>query len=216
MASFSSVADSSITPRRSPVLVSGVIRLYGPPGTRQPPRSGPRNCLFGQGAKLPGGEAARAAPTPPLPRALQQATVQEPAQHAARIPRLPANQAPATATCSQRHVRVWPLFVGVSLAGGGVSVGHNRTRPPPCMRWRGPCSTYRSRLAGLPGSTGSGGPTAGASHPLLVPVSRLLPRPRSFPQGGARFRRESISTPPSSCGASVRGEQLRFFSLSTE
>ena len=121
-----------------------------------------------------------------------------------------------TATCSQRHVRVWPLFVGVSLAGGGVSVGHNRTRPPPCMRWRGPCSTYRSRLAGLPGSAGSGGPTAGASHPLLVPVSRLLPRPRSFPWGGARFRRESISTPQSSAGASVRGEQLRFFSLSTE
>ena len=121
-----------------------------------------------------------------------------------------------TATCSQRHVRVWPLFVGVSLADGGVSVGHNRTRPPPCMRWRGPCSTYRSRLAGLPGSAGSGGPTAGASHPLLVPVSRLLPRPRSFPWGGARFRRESISTPQSSSGASVRGGQLRFFSLSTE
>jgi hypothetical protein len=121
-----------------------------------------------------------------------------------------------TATCSHRHVRVWPLFVGVSLAGGGVSVGHNRTRPPPCMRWRGPCSTCRSRLAGLPGSAGSGGPTAGASHPLLVPVSRFLPRPRSFPWGGARFRRESISTPQSSRGASVRGEQLRFFSLSTE
>ena len=86
-----------------------------------------------------------------------------------------------TATCSQRHVRVWPLIVGVSLAGGGMSVGHNRTRPPPCMRWRGPCSTYRSRLAGLPGSAGSGGPTAGTSHPLLVPVSRLLPRPPSFP-----------------------------------
>jgi len=84
------------------------------------------------------------------------------------------------------------------------------------MRWRGPCSTYRSRLAGLPGSAGSGGPTAGASHPLLVPVSRLLPRPRSFPWGGARFRRESISTPQPSSGASVRGGQLRFFSLSTE
>ena len=30
----------------------------------------------------------------------------------------------------------------------------------------------------LPGRTGSGGPTAGASHPRLVPVSRFLPRPR--------------------------------------
>jgi len=87
-----------------------------------------------------------------------------------------------TAACGQRHVGVWPLFVGVSLAGGGVPVGHNRTRPPPCMRWRGPCSTCRSRLAGLPGSAGSGGPTAGASHPRPVPVSRFLPRPRSFPR----------------------------------
>jgi hypothetical protein len=25
---------------------------------------------------------------------------------------------------------------------------NNRTRPPPCMRWRGPCSTCRSRRAG--------------------------------------------------------------------
>jgi hypothetical protein len=99
---------------------------------------------------------------------------------------------------------------------GACPVGHNRTRPPPCMRWRGPCSTCRSRLAGLPGSADSGGPTAGASHPLPVPVSRLLPRPESFPSGGARFRRGCISTPQSSRRASARGEQLRFFSLSTE
>ena len=33
----------------------------------------------------------------------------------------------------------------------------------------------------LPGSTGSGGPTAGASHPRPVPVSRFLPRPPGFP-----------------------------------
>jgi len=33
----------------------------------------------------------------------------------------------------------------------------------------------------LPGSTGSGGPTAGASHPRPVPVSRFLPRSPSFP-----------------------------------
>ncbi len=39
----------------------------------------------------------------------------------------------------------------------------------------------RSRLAGLPGSTGSDGPTAGASHPLPVPVSRFLPRPGVSP-----------------------------------
>jgi hypothetical protein len=33
----------------------------------------------------------------------------------------------------------------------------------------------------LPGSTGSGGPTAGASHPRPVPVSRFLPRSPGFP-----------------------------------
>jgi hypothetical protein len=99
------------------------------------------------------------------------------------------------ATRSQRNVGVWPLFVGVSFAGRGAPVGHNRTRPPPCMRWRGPCSAYRSRRAGLPGSTGSGGPTAGPSHPRPVPATRFLLRPRGFPWGGVRFRRDSISTP---------------------
>ena len=39
----------------------------------------------------------------------------------------------------------------------------------------------------LPGSTGSGGPTAGASHPRPVPVSRFLLRPRVLPWGGVRF-----------------------------
>jgi len=95
--------------------------------------------------------------------------------------RLPGQRERSSPRRRQRRVSVWPLVVGVSLASGGVSVGHNRTRPPPCMRWRGPCSTYRSRLAGLPGSTGSGGPTAGAGHPLPVPVSRLLRRSQSFP-----------------------------------
>src|SRR5215469_5487621 len=46
------------------------------------------------------------------------------------------------------------------------------------MRWRGPRSTCRSRLVGSPSSTGSGGPTAGASHPRPVPVARL---PSAFP-----------------------------------
>jgi len=91
-------------------------------------------------------------------------------------------------TFSQRHVRVWPLFAGVSLAGGGRPVGHNRTRPPPCMRWRGPCSTCRSRLATAPSSTGSDGPTAGASHPR--PVSGFpapFRVPREFPPGECPF-----------------------------
>lgn len=51
---------------------------------------------------------------------------------------------------------------GVSVVGGGIWLGHNRsreqcTRPPPYMGWRGPCSTlpYQAgRLPGLPGSDG--------------------------------------------------------------
>ena len=53
-----------------------------------------------------------------------------------------------------------------------------------------------SRLAAAPSSTGSGGPTAGASHPRLVSGFPAPFRvPRGFPWGGVRFRRESISTP---------------------
>ena len=29
-------------------------------------------------------------------------------------------------------------------------LGHNRTRPPPFMGWRGPCATCRTRLTGCP------------------------------------------------------------------
>ena len=48
--------------------------------------------------------------------------------------------------------------------------------------------TCRSRLATAPSSTGSGGPTAGASHPLPVPVSRFPSAfPRGFPLGWCPF-----------------------------
>ena len=89
---------------------------------------------------------------------------------------------------SSAAARARPLFPSVSLTGAGVPAGHNRTRPPPCMRWRGPCSTCRSRLATAPSSTGSDGPTAGASHPLPVPVSRFPSAfPRGFPLGWCPF-----------------------------
>jgi hypothetical protein len=56
------------------------------------------------------------------------------------------------------------------------AVGQNETRPPPRMRWRGPCSAlpYASRpVARL---TLHCGPPASASHPPKIPVSRLLRR----------------------------------------
>ena len=52
--------------------------------------------------------------------------------------------------------------VGVSVVGGGIWLGHNRsreqcTRPPPYMGWRGPCSTLPYQAGRLPSLPGSGG-----------------------------------------------------------
>jgi len=82
-------------------------------------------------------------------------------------------------------------------------IGQNRTRPPPCMRWRGPCLAASHQVSRLPCLTlcrtrrpvarppGTEprrpvaqpprpyGPPAGAVHPREVPVSRFLSRPRS-------------------------------------
>ena len=60
-------------------------------------------------------------------------------------------------------------------------------RAPPCMRWRDPA---RPRRAGWPVARPCRrrAPPAGARYPRKGPVSRLLPRSRGHPQGGARFR----------------------------
>ena len=106
----------------------------------------------------------------------------------------------------------------------GVLFGHNRTRPPPYMGWRGPCSACLTRLASFPAHPAPR-PTVRAEYPHEVPVSQLLPRPRSYPRvipvsdarrvqtpargarfpapptspkippGGARFRRRRGQTP---------------------
>ena len=56
-------------------------------------------------------------------------------------------------------------------------VGQNETRPPPRMRWRGPCSGRAAPGRPVARLTLHCGPPAGASHPPKTPVSRLLPRP---------------------------------------
>ena len=68
-----------------------------------------------------------------------------------------------------------------------VPAGQNQDRAPPCMRWRGPA---RPRRAGRPVARPCRrrAPPAGARYPRRGPVSRLLPRSRGHPQGGARFR----------------------------
>ena len=60
--------------------------------------------------------------------------------------------------------------------GKNARVGQNETRPPPRMRWRGPCT---ATVPGVPVArrTLHCRPPASASHPQRIPVSRSLPRP---------------------------------------
>jgi hypothetical protein len=61
------------------------------------------------------------------------------------------------------------------------TAGQNRTRPPPCMRWRGPCLVSPRRAGQLPGLPGTAGPPASAVHPCEWPVTRSLSRPPESP-----------------------------------
>ena len=80
---------------------------------------------------------------------------------------------------------------------------HNKARPPPFMGWRGPRAVCRTSLASCPACPAKS-PPARASHPRDLPVSRLLPRSRSFPRAVPVSDGESISTPDS--GRSARGQ----------
>jgi hypothetical protein len=72
--------------------------------------------------------------------------------------------------------------------GKNGRVGQNETRPPPRMRWRGPCQAAPRRVGQLPGFPRTAG---------LPPVPATRQRPRfpgffhapEFPPSGARFRR---------------------------
>ena len=70
----------------------------------------------------------------------------------------------------------------------GVLFGHNRTRPPPYMGWRGPCSACLTRLASFPAH-----PVPAADRQGRVSArSASFPAPPTSPEsppGGARFRR---------------------------
>ena len=93
-----------------------------------------------------------------------------------------------------------------SVHGAEGAAGHNKTRPPPLMGWRGPRPACRTSLAGCPAC-----PAATAGHqgqtparitgfPALPTSSRVSPR--AAPVSGG----ESISTPEPSDGA--RGREL--------
>ena len=126
-------------------------------------------------------------------------------------------------------------FAGVSFGWRGVLFGHNRTRPPPYMGWRGPCSACLTRLASFPAYPASPGrlstqlapatqlarllqPIVGAKHPREVPVSQLFPRPRSCPrvvpvsddrQGQTPARGAGFPAPPTSPESPPGGARFR-------
>ena len=70
----------------------------------------------------------------------------------------------------------------------GVLFGHNRTRPPPYMGWRGPCSACLTRLASFPAH-----PAPAADRQGRVPArGASFPAPPTSPElppGDTRFRR---------------------------
>jgi hypothetical protein len=96
-----------------------------------------------------------------------------------------------------------------------LHVGQNATRPPPCMRWRGPCLASPPRIGQLPGLPGAArrppAPDTRAIHRFPGP----FPRPRSCPQMVPVSNGESISTPPASRRARVCGHSFQVSSLST-
>ena len=97
-----------------------------------------------------------------------------------------------------------------------IRLGHNRTRPPPFMGWRGPCATCRTSLASCPARpakpTAPPGPVTraiyqfpGASH-----VPGVSPEWCPFPAVKAFLR------PSPAAAQGVESYLLRVFSLSTE
>jgi hypothetical protein len=96
------------------------------------------------------------------------------------------------------------------------SVGHNKTRPPPFMGWRGPCATCRTSLASCPAcpatTAAPPGPVTRAIYrfPGSSRVPGVSPEWCPFPAVKAFLR-------PTPAGAQgVEGHLLRVFSLSTE
>ena len=93
-----------------------------------------------------------------------------------------ADRARCSVTRGWRRDEFWR--VGPGKTG---RVGQNETRPPPRMRWRGPCQAAPHRVGQLPGLPCTAG---------LPPVPATRQRPRfpgffhvpEFPPSGARFR----------------------------
>ena len=79
---------------------------------------------------------------------------------------------------SCRRVASWP----------GARFGHNKTRPPPFMGWRGPCAACRTSLASCPARPAKSPPHQGQTPARFTSFPGPPPSP-GFPLSGARFRR---------------------------
>ena len=96
------------------------------------------------------------------------------------------------------------------------SAGHNKTRPPPFMGWRGPCAPCRTSLASCPARpakpTAPPGPVTRAIYrfPGSSHVPGVSPEWRPFPAVKAFLR-----LPPAAAHG-VKSYLMRVFSLSTE
>ena len=107
-------------------------------------------------------------------------------------------------------------FAGVSRVAEVFTLGHNKTRPPPCMGWRGPCTaclaTVTSCLArpAPPADRQGRAPARGSGFPV-PPASPEFP-PGPVPASGG----EAFLLLRQPAAQEAGRDLLRAFSLSTE
>jgi len=99
--------------------------------------------------------------------------------------------------------------------GKNLDGGQNATRPPPCMRWRGPCLASPHQIGQFPGLPGA------ARRPPVPSTRKKYRSPghsrvrRGCPQMVPVSNGECISTGVRECRARVRSHSFQVFSLST-
>ena len=109
----------------------------------------------------------------------------------------PGNEMNAALTLLGRYESGIHLICSRRMFAGGLTLGKplyqaQRTRPPPCMRWRGPRLASPLRGGQLPGFPGAARrpPVPGTRVRRRFPGSLHVPE---FPPAGTRFQRWSIS-----------------------
>jgi len=87
------------------------------------------------------------------------------------------------------HGRPAWLRLPACRPGKNLDAGQNATRPPPCMRWRGPCFGLAAPKRPVARPPQRCGPPARTRHPCDTPVSRSILTSGRLPSDGARFQR---------------------------